>query len=144
MTTKGRSRDRHGRGVRGPLAPQAIPMSRSRSAIFDGLVLEAVERIERSLPELEDIEILVEEVPPSPVRGGAPDPISLGRIANAQGGQPARVIVHRRPIELRSTPGMEREDLVGDVITELVAELFGLPPQQVDPDYDNDSGRSRR
>lgn len=118
------------------LAPKAIPISLSRAAQFDGLVLIAVERIERSLPELEDIEILVEEVPPSAVRGGAPDPISLGRIVHAERGEPARVIVHRRPIELRAAPGTEREDLVGDVITELVAELFGIPPQQVDPDFD--------
>src|SRR5579862_5826681 len=41
-----RRRDRHGRGLRGPLVPPGIPLYRTRSQQFDDLVLEAVARLE--------------------------------------------------------------------------------------------------
>jgi len=49
------------------------------------------------------------------------------------------LIIHRRPIELRAPVGTEREDLVNDTVTELVAQLFGLSPIQIDPDYGQDN-----
>jgi len=106
--------------------------------MFDELVLEAVERILTALPELEDVDVVVEEVPAAPRLSGAPDPVALGRVQLPSRGSPAQIVVHRRPIELRSSPGVEREDLVGDVVAELVAELFGMSPGQVDPDYRGD------
>ena len=42
-----RSRDRRGRGLRGPLLPSGLPAARSRAAQFDDLVLDAVERVSR-------------------------------------------------------------------------------------------------
>ena len=102
---------------------------------FDELVIDSVDRIQLAIPELEDVEVMVEDVPPSRRRDGAPDPVPLGRVEPRIGTAPAQLIVHRRPIELRSAPGAEREDLVHDVVAELIAELFGLAPQQVDPDY---------
>ncbi|MEI8082648.1 MAG: metallopeptidase family protein [Actinomycetes bacterium] len=106
--------------------------------MFDELVIEAIERILTALPELEDVDVVVEEVPPAPRLSGAPDPVSLGRVEPPTARSSAQIVVHRRPIELRSSPGVEREDLVGDVVAELVAELFGLSPGQVDPDYRGD------
>ncbi len=132
-----RRRDLHGRGLRGTLTPTTMPISRSRAARFDELVLGAVERIQRAYPELADVEIRVEEVPLRERRDGSPDPISLGRLqASLEGGPPA-LILHRRPIELRAAAGIEREDLINDTVTELVAELFGLAPAQIDPDYNS-------
>ena len=40
-------RDRHGRGLRGRLVPDSVPLARSRAEQFDDLVLDAVEDIER-------------------------------------------------------------------------------------------------
>ena len=133
-----RRRDTHGRGLRGTLAPATMPVSRSRATTFDELVLSAVERIQQAYPELADVEIRVEEVPLRERRDGSPDPVSLGRLRPAGAGRPAALIVHRRPIELRASAGTQREDLVNDTVTELVAELFGLSPIQVDPDYGRD------
>ncbi len=130
-----RKRDLHGRGLRGTLTPPTIPIAKSRAVAFDELVLESVERVQRAIPELEDVAVIVEEVPPAPRRDGAPDPVPLGRVESAKGARSPVLIVHRRPVELRSAPGLEREDLVHDVVAELIAELFGLSPQQVDPDY---------
>ncbi|MEI2728673.1 MAG: metallopeptidase family protein [Candidatus Nanopelagicales bacterium] len=134
-----RRRDLHGRGLRGTLAPATMPVSRSRAANFDELVLSAVERIQQAYPELADVEIRVEEVPLRERRDGSPDPVSLGRLHLAVAGRPAQLIIHRRPIELRAPVGTEREDLVNDTVTELVAQLFGLSPIQIDPDYGQDN-----
>lgn len=128
--------DRRDRGIRGMLAPRAIPISRSRSEAFDYEVIQAVERLQRALPELVAVEVAVDEVPPAARRDGSPDPVPLGRIERARAGVAARLTLHRRPIELRSAPGVERNDLIADTIAELVAELFGLAPRDVDPDYD--------
>lgn len=135
-----RRRDIHGRGLRGTLAPAAMPISRSRAARFDELVLAAVERIQRAYPELADVEIRVEEVPLRERRDGSPDPVALGRLEAATHTRAAQLILHRRPLELRAAAGTEREDLVNDTVTELVAELYGLSPMQIDPDYDPGHG----
>lgn len=130
-----RRRDLHGRGLRGTLAPAAMPISRSRAEAFDDLVLGAVERIQQAYPELADVEIRVEEVPLRERRDGSPDPVALGRLHPAISGRPAQLILHRKPLELRAAAGSEREYLVNDTVTELVAELFGLSPIQIDPDF---------
>jgi predicted Zn-dependent protease with MMP-like domain len=121
--------------MRGTMAPVTVPMSASRSQRFDEIVVTAIERIERAFPELGEVEVLIEEVPPNELRDGSPDPIPLGRITESMGMQPAQLIVHRRPIEIRTAPGAQRDDLVSDTVTELVAALYGLAPSQIDPDY---------
>jgi len=112
-----------------------MPISASRSQLFDELVVTAIERIERAFPELGEVEVLIEEVPPHELRDGSPDPIPLGRVTQSVGARPAQLIVHRRPIEIRTAPGSQRNDLVNDTVTELVAALYGLSPSQIDPDY---------
>ncbi len=130
-----RRRDRHGSGLRGTIAPATMPISASRSQRFDETVISAIERIERAFPELDEVEVLIEDVPPAELRDGSPDPIPLGRVTEPIGSRPAQLIVHRRPIEIRTVPGSTRDDLVNDTVTELVAALYGLAPAQVDPDY---------
>jgi predicted Zn-dependent protease with MMP-like domain len=130
-----RRRDRHGVGIRGTIAPATMPFSASRSQRFDEIVVTAVERIERAFPELGEVEVLIEEVPPRELRDGSPDPIPLGRITEATGSRPSQLIVYRRPIEIRTIPGVQRDDLVNDTVTELVAGLYGLAPSHIDPDY---------
>ena len=115
-----------------------MPVSRSRAANFDELVLSAVERIQQAYPELADVEIRVEEVPLRERRDGSRTRVT-GRLHLAVAGRPAQLIIHRRPIELRAPVGTEREDLVNDTVTELVAQLFGLSPIQIDPDYGQDN-----
>ncbi|HEY6739470.1 MAG TPA: metallopeptidase family protein [Actinopolymorphaceae bacterium] len=128
--------------VSGPLSPDGLPVARSRSQTFDDLVLEAVERIEQKYPEeLAEIEFVVEAVP-DPTRSDALDgldgAVPLGAIQTARGEQPARVIVYRRPIELRTVGPTELSDLVSDVVVEQVAELLGMHPEDIDPAYGED------
>jgi predicted Zn-dependent protease with MMP-like domain len=61
-----RRRDRHGRGLRGVLAPPDVPLHRTRAERFDDLVLQAVARLEpRWEAHLAGVEFAVEEIPPA-------------------------------------------------------------------------------
>jgi predicted Zn-dependent protease with MMP-like domain len=150
---RGRHRDRRGRGLRGPLAPAELPVTRSRSEQFDELVLDAVERLERRwAEELRSVELAVEDVPPEGAGGpggGAPGagaagrsagrPVPMGRAYPARAGRPARVVVYRRPIEARAGGQRALARLVHDVVVEQVADLLGTEPDAVDPDYGPDA-----
>ena len=130
-----RRRDRHGRGLRGPLLPATVPGARTRAERFDDLVLDAVELLERRwAQELAGVEFAVEDVPPSDPAPWEEGGIPLGRLFPADAGAPARVVVYRRPVETRADQG-ELEDLVADVVVEQVAHLLDLPPEDVDPRY---------
>ena len=129
-------RDRHGRGLRGPLAPPGLPLSRSRAQLFDDLVLDALEHLERRWEEqLRGLEVAVEDVPPTDAPPESPDPVPLGRAFPATGALAARIVIYRRPLETRAADRSDLADLVQDVMTEQVASLVGLSPEVVDPGY---------
>lgn len=134
--TSARRRDRRGRGLRGPLLPARLPGARTRAERFDDDVLEAVERLEKRWgPELEGVEFGVEDVPPA-----APwehRTVPLGRYFPAEpgAGLSHRIVVYRRPIEVRAETARERAELVRDVVVEHVAHLLSREPEEIDPGY---------
>jgi len=132
-----RRRDRRGRGIRGPFAPQAVPITRTRAAAFDELVLDAVEHLEvRWADRLNKIQFAVEDVPPVAALGRSTiEPVPLGAWFPATGNRPAQVVIYRRPIEARSSGLEELAELVHDVVVEKVADYLGLDPEVVDPGY---------
>lgn len=124
--------DRHGRGVRGPLAWPPVPAMRSRASRFDELVLDAVAHLERRLGrDLRSVELAVEDVPPS-------DPApwerqaALGRAFPATRTAPARIVVYRRPIESRADGESDLAALIDDVVTEQVSGLLGIRPTDLE------------
>ncbi|KDN84979.1 metallopeptidase family protein [Kitasatospora sp. NPDC059646] len=130
-----RHRDRHGRGLRGPLAPPQVPISLTRSELFDDYVRESMERLMRRWPQLEDVEFAVLEVP-LPVKGEPePDGVPLGRVIPAAKGRRSRILVYRRPVEIRAKSKEDRAALVHEILIEQVAELLGLSPDAIDPRY---------
>ncbi len=139
VPTRRRRRDRHGRGLRGPLVPREVPAWRSRRDRFDDRVLDAVERLEqRWARELQDVEFAVEDIPPSDPAPWEHGEVPLGRFFPAEGDLPARVVVYRRPVESRAPDGPEVGALVHEVVVEQVAHLLGLTPEQVDPSFGDD------
>ncbi|PZS05028.1 MAG: peptidase [Pseudonocardiales bacterium] len=138
-------RDRRGRGNRGALVPPSVPLARSRSQQFDDRVLAAVEELERRFAdELSGVEFAVEEVPPVDPDDGAPEGlladqgVPLSRLTPAdrdrRGAQrPARIVVYRRPLELRAHDDEELDDVVREVVIEQVAALLGIDVDEVDP-----------
>ncbi|WP_372459399.1 metallopeptidase family protein [Streptomyces huiliensis] len=140
-----RHRDRHGRGMRGPIAPPQVPLSVSRAEAFVDLVQDSAERLERRWPQLASVDFAVREVP-VPGEDGEPDEalfldggsVPLGRYVAAHGDEPDRIVIYRRPVEIRSKNRDDRALLVHEVVVEQVAELLGLAPESVDPRYGQD------
>jgi len=113
-----RRRDRHGRGLRGMLAPPDAPMYRTRAERFDDLVLQAVAQLEpRWSAELSSVEFAVEEIPAAGVLADLPDPVPLARLDSGSGNPrdsraaaaPPRIVLFRRrcsraPTARRSWP----------------------------------------
>lgn len=131
-----RRRDRRGRGLRGPLGPQDVPVTRTRADRFDDLVLDAVEQLEpRWGTELAGVDFAVEDVPPDRAVATGYDPVPLGRTHPATTSRAARIVVYRRPIETRAADATALAGLVLDVVIEQVADLLGLAPESIDPDY---------
>ncbi len=134
-TRRNRHRDRHGRGLRGPLSPPQVPLSRTRAERFDDLVRDAIEQLEKRWADsLRGVEFAVEDVPLVDSPAGD-DPVPLGRVLRRSGARPARVVVYRRPVETRALDARELGELVHDVVVEQVADLLGVEPGMVDPRY---------
>ncbi|HEX4978368.1 MAG TPA: metallopeptidase family protein [Nocardioides sp.] len=141
----GRRRDRRGRGARGadvlpgPLTPYGVPRDLTRREAFDRLVLEAVHELEdRWHEELGLVEFAVEEAPLVPDDWAAPT-VPLATLVRGSGGAPTRLVVFRRPIELRAETPADLSALVLTVLVEQVSELLGRPPEEIDPRYDADA-----
>ena len=127
--------------MRGPIAPPQVPLAASRAEVFADLVQDSVERLERRWPQLADIDFLVLEVPRLDGRGDQAwndEAVPLGGVVAAREGRRARVVVYRRPVEIRTKGRDERAALVHEVVVEQVAELLGLTPETVDPRYGED------
>ncbi|HEX5542069.1 MAG TPA: metallopeptidase family protein [Micromonospora sp.] len=132
-------RDRHGRGLRGRLVPATVPLARTKAEIFDDLVLDTVETLERRFArELATVEFAVEEVPPElnaydsdVLEDGT---VPLARLLPGRPGRqqvPPRIVLYRRPLEFRAVDREDLADLVHDVIIEQVANLLGLDPEDL-------------
>ncbi|WP_092778110.1 metallopeptidase family protein [Actinokineospora terrae] len=137
-----RNRDRHGRGLRGPLYPSTLPAASTRAEKFDALVLDALEPIEaRWRTELTKLDVAVDDVPevtPDTPDGVLADSgVPLARLVQAgvdRRGQPtrARIVLYRRPLEARAKDSADLADLVHDVLVEQVAAYLGLDPGVID------------
>ncbi len=127
-------RDRHGRGLRGPLLPPVLPGWQTRAERFDAMVTRAADDLARYWPAVEEIQFAVEEVPPSdpaPWEQG----VVLGRgfAAEPRAGLPARIVVYRRPVASRAEDDEELAEMARRVVVEQVALLLGRRPEEIDP-----------
>ena len=149
-TARIRRRDRHGRGLRGVLAPPDVPLHRTRAEGFDDLVLQAVARLEpRWEAHLAGVEFAVEEIPPP--GDAAAGPVPLARLEPGSRGGPAatgepgaradtasrppRIVVYRRPLMARADGDDDLGELVFAVVVAEFARLLGVNPEEVDPGY---------
>lgn len=128
LSARTRRRDRRNRGIRGPLAPRAVPISRSRALQFDEQVLAAWDLLAAAHPELQFIDIAVSDVP-------EPDEPALGVFDPADAGIPARITVYRWALELRAAGDKQLRGLIKDVMAEQAAAFMGKDPQQLDGGY---------
>lgn len=90
---------------------------------------------ERWEAELAPVEFAVEESPLLPDDWTAPT-VPLAALVRGTGPEPTRLVVFRRPIELRAETRTDLTALVHTVLVEQVSELLGRLPEEVDPRYD--------
>ncbi|WP_104109168.1 metallopeptidase family protein [Arthrobacter sp. N199823] len=136
-----RRRDRHGRGLRGPVLDAGLPGSRTRGQKFDDLVVDSADRLRSLWPEaLATVEYLVEEVPErleSLLASGAQAPLGKyvpARPATAGNmGEPASIAIYRHPVEALCDNAGQVRELVHEVLVEQVAGLLNIDPDAVDP-----------
>ncbi len=122
----------------GPLSPRGVPRNRSPKADFDALVLSLVQDLEeRWHAELGLVEFAVEETPLVPDDWDA-DTVPLATLVRGSGASPTRLVLFRRPIELRAEGRSELSAMVLTVLVEQVSELLGRPPEEIDPRYEAD------
>jgi hypothetical protein len=100
---------------------------------FDDLVLSLVERLSsRWRTELEEVEFGTEDVPQLP-DDWTDEPVPFGSLTRGGPAGPHRIVLFRRPIELRATSRLDRAALVNEVLVEHVADLLGRDPAEIDP-----------
>lgn len=136
-----RRRDRHQRGLRGPLA---LPNPYGRAArphrpanradFFDDSVHAAVDRIAVTCPDaLVGVTFGIEDVPSLPP-AWAGDRVPLAAAVGADAEQMARVVVYRRPLEHRAASRRGLRILVYRTIVEQLSALTGRPVSDLDPE----------
>ncbi|HSE09404.1 MAG TPA: metallopeptidase family protein [Nocardioidaceae bacterium] len=120
----------------GPLTPRGVPGTRSSREVFDAVVLGVLRHLEeRWHDELGLIEFAVEDTPIVP-EDWAADTVPLASLVRGTGATPTRLVLFRRPIELRSETRSDLAAMVLTVLVEQVSELLGLPPEEIDPGYE--------
>lgn len=145
-----RSVTRRGRGVRGPMLPPTVPAWRTRGQKFDRLVLEAFAPLDtRWHDRLTKLDIAVDDVPK--IRPLHPDsvtwpdevvadgPVPLSRLIPAGvdrhgAATRARVVLFRKPLELRAADPDDLVELLREVLVQQIATYLGVDPDLIDPD----------
>lgn len=116
--------------------PPGTPVYRTRSQRFDDLVLDVVDDLDRTwAAHLRGTEFAVEDVPPSDPAPWEDSGVPMGRFFPAEAGHPGRVVVYRRPVEVRAFDPDDLADLVRDVVVEQVAHLLARTPEEIDPHF---------
>ncbi|MFH5210929.1 metallopeptidase family protein [Antrihabitans spumae] len=147
--TTSRSVTRRGRGVRGPVLPNTVPAWRTRGEKFDMLVLEAFAPVDARWHErLTKLDIAVDDVPkirpldmesvtwPDEVVADGPVPLSRlipAGVDRRGSATRARVVLFRRPLELRAKHPENLVDLLHDILVQQVATYLGVEPDIIDP-----------
>lgn len=140
-------RDRHGRGVRGPLAlPNPltrsvvrVPGRQSAAEFFIDAVTESVQRLMQTCPDaLLGVDIGVEDVPSAPFSWAELDRVPLAAAIDATASRSARIVVFRRPLERRASDRDDLRDLVHVTLVEQLSALTGRSMHDLDPQLDDD------
>ncbi|MGB3955197.1 MAG: metallopeptidase family protein [Brooklawnia sp.] len=142
-----RRRDRHGRGIRGPLAlPNRItrtalrvPGQPSAAEFFISTTSQSVQRLMQTCPDaLAGVDIGVEDVPSGAFDWALLDRVPLAAALDATEDRPARIVIFRRPLERRASDRADLRDLVHLTLVEQLSALTGRSMHDIDPEIDED------
>ena len=129
-----RSRDRHDRGLSGPLAQpddkgrKLVPLhTPSRTEYFNECVKHALKAITDVNPRaLDGIVVGVEDVPLLKTAWSG-DRVPMSAALEPSKGRPAQIVIYERPLEHRATSRQALRELVHRTIVEQLSALLGLP-----------------
>jgi hypothetical protein len=136
-----RRRERHGRGLRGPLAapnpftgaPVPLRQRTGGADFFADCVRASVARTSRTCPRsLVGIDVGFEEVP-AHLDGWQSARVPLAAAVPAQAGQNGQVVLFRRPLEHRATSRADLRRLVHRALLEQLSALTGISVEELDP-----------
>lgn len=137
-------RERHGRGLRGPLAtanpftgtPLPVPQQARGAAFFAECVQAAVARGLANCPRaFVGVDIGFEEVPGN-LENWWSDRVPLAAAVSAQPGRNAQVVLFRRPLEHRAGSRPQLRTLVHRALVEQLSALTGIGLDELDPGAD--------
>lgn len=115
-----------------------MPAARTRAERFDDVALRVMRAVVRRWSaQLGHVELAVEEVPVLPPGWDAPSVPLASYVAGSATSAP-RLVLFRRPLEHRAEGPIELEALLLTVVVEQLAEVLGLPPEDVHPGYEGD------
>ncbi|MDD7464901.1 MAG: metallopeptidase family protein [Actinomycetaceae bacterium] len=127
-------RDRHGRGMRGPVLPARLPAWRTRAQMFDDVIAWDLGTFRRYLGEKMDrFDFAVIDVPhsdPAPWEDGVP----LGRVVPFERPSKleARIIFYRMPILEQAGRHPFPRMFIHEVVTNHLASALGEYPEDID------------
>ncbi len=140
-----RRRERHGRGLRGPLAapnpitgaPVPLRQPQRSADFFAGALRASVARTARSCPRaLVGIDIGFEEVPGN-LDGWQSVRVPLAAAVPARPGRNGQVVLFRRPLEHRASSRADLRRLVHRALLEQLSALTGISIEELDPTADD-------
>ena len=130
------TRDRRGRGMRGPgimPARPGVPAGPTARQRFDTDVLAVVTLLEeRWHARLPLVEYAVEETPWLP-EGWGEEEVPLSSLVRGHAAEPHRVVLFRLPVQHRSMSRRQQRSIVMTLIVAHLADLMDLSPDEVDP-----------
>jgi hypothetical protein len=131
-STRGLSRNRHGRGMRSAVTGPHLPRLHSRVDTFDFTVASAAEFLKDAWPaELADVVFEVGGVPPNLT---GVDGVDRWQVFPAE----RRVVLYRLPIErlahLHRNDEPHKRMMIESCVFRAVAELLGKDPWDLAPD----------
>lgn len=131
-------RDRHDRGLRGPLLYPGLPAWRSRRERFDDLVADLVDEFTQRWPAVSTIEFGVEDVPPSDPAPWESHSAVMARVfpADRRRGLSDRIVVYRLPILQRCSSEAAAADLTRSLLIDRISHLLVIPPDELGPGFD--------
>ena len=121
-----------------PLAPGGVPARRTPAEQFDQIAWRVMRTVVAPWAErLGAVELAVEEVPLLPAHWSSTTVPLASYVEPTAGGRP-RLVLFRRPLEHRAETLVELETLLLTVVAEQLAEVLGIPVEDVLPGYEEE------
>lgn len=142
------SRDRHQRGLRGPMTranpytrrPFKLPGRLSAAEYFLQCARDSLQIISQNCPQaLAGIDIGVEDVPGGSFDISAMDRVPLAAAMEASKERAARIVIFRRPLERRAADRADLRWLVHSTLVEQLSALTHYPMHELDPLIEEES-----